>query len=45
MTMNDHDSFANKTWEGFGGQIKEDGARIWPEPEEERVRQRRRTDV
>lgn len=32
-SMKDHDSFANKPWEGFGGQVKEDKSRIWPEPE------------
>lgn len=36
MTMKDHDPFASKTWEGFGGQVKEDAARIWPGLEEER---------
>lgn len=32
MTLKDHSSFANKTWERFGGQVKEDKTRIWPQP-------------
>lgn len=36
MTTKDHDSFANKTWEGFCGQVIEDKARIWTEAEGER---------
>lgn len=36
ISLKDHGSFANKSWEGFGGQVKEDEARIWPEPVGER---------
>lgn len=36
MAMIDHDSFASKAWEEFGGQVKEDEARIWLEQEGER---------
>lgn len=34
--MKDHDSYANKTWGGFCGQVIGDEARIWIEPEGER---------
>ena len=33
MTLKDQDSLARRAWEGFGGQVKEDEVRIWPEPE------------
>lgn len=28
--------FARKAWEGFGGQVQEDGAGIWLQPEGQR---------
>lgn len=34
--MKDHDSYANKAWGGFCGQVIGDEARIWIEPEGER---------
>lgn len=36
MTLNDHYSFASRTWEGFCGQVIKDATRIWTEAEEKR---------